>query len=90
MSEKWKSGGFGDIFSEFGEAEQWICEAKSPAVAKRIVTAVNNHEALVEALDVALDAIGEAMDAGITMGSISPETFQEYRVLLADIDKESS
>ena len=42
---------------------------------------------LVEILDIALDAIGEAMDAGITMGGISPDTFQRGRVLLADIAK---
>jgi hypothetical protein len=58
-------------------------------MAKRIVVAVNNHGRLVEVLGVALDAIGEAMNAGITMGGISPETFQSGRALLADIEKES-
>ena len=59
------------------------------AMGERAV-AVNNHKPLVKMLDIALDAIGDAVDAGITMGGISPETFQEGRVLLADIDKESA
>ncbi len=92
MSERWEAESCGRIGIRMWTGQQIpiFINAITPLHAQSIVTAVNNHEPLVKMLDIALDAIGDAMDAGVTMGGISPETFQEGRVLLADIDKEAS
>ena len=85
---KWNAGHqFGDIFDEAGV---WICEAHTPELAQRIVTAVNNYEPLVEFLRYMTEGscMGETPElTSLDCGSCE---YCSAKALLADIDKESS
>ncbi len=81
MSEKWEQLD-GLVIARRGVAKVGI-DAITPALAKRIVTAVNNHEPLVKFVR-AFERLPTSADDVIYVMQ------DRAKALLADIDKESS